>query len=249
MSMIFFPLNQAIDALCRSFDVTLELQPAFPAKRVLIAVDVNNDNRGKRVSGGLVGMNAESVIGLMVSILMNACGNDGDIVVKDEDNGPGNGRSYDVVAISQREEKKETNPTSASADASSSSSTTTWIPEYPRIDLAAKDSPAVIIKKMEKFVSSAVDVAALLNHCVKEELRYDAFIVLAGNLSTPCPAAGPKAALANYRKTMGVEGAKMCVVGVAAKMFTIADPDDHNSLDVLGMGASCVHQIRDFLMA
>ena len=53
-------------------------------------------------------------------------------------------------------------------------------------------------------------------------------------------------ALISYRREMGIE-AKMVVVGVGAKMFTVAHPDDRLSLDVLGLSAPVVHQIRNFL--
>ena len=77
-------------------------------------------------------------------------------------------------------------------------------------------------------------------------MRYDAFVVLAGDLSTPRPPSVVNDALISYRREMGIE-AKMVVVGVGAKMFTVAHPDDRLSLDVLGLSAPVVHQIRNFL--
>ena len=223
--------------------MALHQQKQFPAKRVLIAIDVTRNNRDKGISGGMVGMTAESGISLMVSILMNACPSVEGVVV----NGvPATAtRAYDIVACSHKEVDAPEGEEAAPEGGQNAGKV--QVPDFPAIAMEPRASPADIVKKMEQIHSYPVDVAALLNHCTANKLNYDAFIVLAGSIHTPNPPYAVSNALRIYREELKIPKAKMVVVGISSKMFNIAHPDDPYSLDVLGLSSSVVHQIRDFL--
>jgi 60 kDa SS-A/Ro ribonucleoprotein len=58
----------------------------------------------------------------------------------------------------------------------------------------------------------------------------------------------PVQALRQYREKMGVR-AKLIVVGMTSNGFTIADPDDAGSLDVVGFDSAVPSVMADFARA
>lgn len=75
--------------------------------------------------------------------------------------------------------------------------------------------------------------------------EYDAFVVITDS-ETYCGSIHPSEALRSYRKNF-VPDARMVVVGMTATEFSIADPDDHLSLDVAGFDASAPSLIANFV--
>jgi 60 kDa SS-A/Ro ribonucleoprotein len=55
----------------------------------------------------------------------------------------------------------------------------------------------------------------------------------------------PSQALQQYRQQMGIE-ARSVVVGMVSNGFSIADPNDAGSLDVVGMDSATPQLISDF---
>jgi 60 kDa SS-A/Ro ribonucleoprotein len=47
---------------------------------------------------------------------------------------------------------------------------------------------------------------------------------------------------------MGLPGAKLVVMGMAATEFTIADPSDPGMMDIVGLDASVPELLRAFVM-
>jgi 60 kDa SS-A/Ro ribonucleoprotein len=54
-------------------------------------------------------------------------------------------------------------------------------------------------------------------------------------------------ALREYRKKMNKPNAKLIVVGMASNGFTIADPNDLNTLDIVGFDASGPAILSEFI--
>ncbi len=79
-----------------------------------------------------------------------------------------------------------------------------------------------------------------------EAVEADAFVVYTdsetwfGNIH-------PSQALGQYRRQMGIQMAKLVVVGMCANEFSIADPNDPGMLDVVGFDAATPNFISDFI--
>ena len=82
-------------------------------------------------------------------------------------------------------------------------------------------------------------------YATQEKIPVDAFIVITDN-ETYAGRIHPSQALARYREKMGIN-AKEVVVGTTATPFTIADPKDLNTLDVVGFDTSVPTVISNFI--
>ncbi len=79
----------------------------------------------------------------------------------------------------------------------------------------------------------------------KQKVQADAFVVLTDN-ETWSGSQHPKEALKDYRDWSGIP-AKQVVVGMTATDFTIADPSDPLTLDVVGFDTATPQVISEFI--
>ena len=77
------------------------------------------------------------------------------------------------------------------------------------------------------------------------KIPVDAFVVYTDNETYAGRYAHPFQALAEYRQTMGIP-ARMIVVGMTSTGFSIADPSDAGSLDIVGFSTDTPQVISDF---
>ena len=72
----------------------------------------------------------------------------------------------------------------------------------------------------------------------------DVFVVITDH-DTWCGRIHPYQALQQYRDKMNLP-AKLCVIGMQADEFSIADPDDAGSMDIVGFDAAIPQILADF---
>lgn len=104
-----------------------------------------------------------------------------------------------------------------------------------------------VCKYMAGLTMGGTDCALPMIHATEKKLPVDAFVVLTDN-ETWAGSIHPTQALAEYRQKMGV-AAKMAVVGMTATEFTIADPNDAGSLDLVGFDAATPQAMAEFAKA
>ena len=83
---------------------------------------------------------------------------------------------------------------------------------------------------------SNTDCVLPIKHAIEKNLQVDAFIVLTDN-ETYAPNEHPQSALVRYRVLTGIQ-AKLIVIGMTGNCFTIADPNDKNTLNLAGFDTS-----------
>jgi 60 kDa SS-A/Ro ribonucleoprotein len=89
------------------------------------------------------------------------------------------------------------------------------------------------------------DCALPMLHAAKQGMEIDAFVIYTDN-ETWAGGIHPFQALRKYRQHTGIP-AKLVVVGMTSTRFTIADPADGGSLDVVGFDTAAPGVISDFV--
>ncbi len=102
-----------------------------------------------------------------------------------------------------------------------------------------------VIKYMYGRPFGGTDCSLPMQIARKEKLKVDGFLVYTDN-ETWCGSLQPSQALAQYRKASGINS-KSVVVGMTSTGFTIADPNDKNSMDVVGFDTATPQLISDFI--
>lgn len=82
---------------------------------------------------------------------------------------------------------------------------------------------------------------------MENKIQADVFIVYTDNETNYYGSIHPCQALQQYRESTGIQ-AKLIVCGMTATNFSIADPDDSGSLDVVGFDTATPQIISDFVM-
>lgn len=101
------------------------------------------------------------------------------------------------------------------------------------------------IKKVSRMAFGSTDCAIPMQWARKQKVQADAFVVLTDN-ETWSGSQHPKEALKDYRDWSGIP-AKQVVVGMTATDFTIADPSDPLTLDVVGFDTATPQVISEFI--
>ena len=89
------------------------------------------------------------------------------------------------------------------------------------------------------------DCALPMLYAMQQKIEVDAFVIYTDN-ETWAGSVHPHQALAMYRDRMGIP-AKLVAVAFEAAEFTVADPDDAGSMDVVGLDAATPSIIADFV--
>jgi 60 kDa SS-A/Ro ribonucleoprotein len=110
--------------------------------------------------------------------------------------------------------------------------------------IGASDNLASAVGKVSRLPFGGTDCALPMIWALKEEIPIDLFVIYTDS-ETWSGAKHPPVALRDYRRLMGVN-AKLCVVGMTATDFTIADPQDPGMLDVVGFDANVPKIMADF---
>jgi 60 kDa SS-A/Ro ribonucleoprotein len=99
------------------------------------------------------------------------------------------------------------------------------------------------ITDMSNF--GTTDASLPMKHAEKNKIPVDGFIVITDN-ETWSGSTHPSQALKSYRKVMQID-AKEVVIATSATEFTIADPNDPRTLDVVGFDTATPQIIAEFL--
>lgn len=102
-----------------------------------------------------------------------------------------------------------------------------------------------VIKKISNLPFKGTDCSLPMVYALQHGLKMDSFEIYTDN-ETWAGAIHPHQALKKYRDSMGIHS-KLIVNGMTATQFTIADPKDAGTLDVVGFDASTPQLVSDFI--
>ncbi len=113
------------------------------------------------------------------------------------------------------------------------------LPVYP------EDTVGGALSKTRGMAFGATDCALPMLWALKRRVPVDAFVILTDN-ETWFGDVHPKVALQRYRAATGIP-ARLVVVALAGSPFSIADPSDPLSMDVVGFDTTTPALISDFI--
>jgi 60 kDa SS-A/Ro ribonucleoprotein len=120
-------------------------------------------------------------------------------------------------------------------------------PGITRVSISPRMRLADVIKRIEAIPMGGTDCSLPMVWAGRNQLRVSAFVTYtdsetwAGNIH-------PAQALRQYRAEF-VDNARAVVVGMTSNGFTLADPNDRGTLDVVGFDTSVPAVISDFVRA
>ncbi|MBV8565605.1 MAG: TROVE domain-containing protein [Methylobacteriaceae bacterium] len=113
------------------------------------------------------------------------------------------------------------------------------------LHLSPKQRLDDVVARTRELPFGGTDCALPMLYAIERKLAVDAFVVYTDS-ETWAGKVHPVEALRRYRNETGV-AAKLVVVGMVANGFSIADPGDSGTLDVVGFDAAAPAVIADFL--
>jgi 60 kDa SS-A/Ro ribonucleoprotein len=116
---------------------------------------------------------------------------------------------------------------------------------FKPLDLSPRRRLDDNIRTISRLPFSGTDCSLPMREAMNMKATFDAFVVYTDN-ETWAGAMHPVEALKNYRRKRNPE-AKLIVVGMTATDFSIADPNDSGTMDVVGFDASAPAMISDFI--
>lgn len=102
-----------------------------------------------------------------------------------------------------------------------------------------------VVKQMRAMPFAGTDCALPMLYALERKIPIDGFVIYTDS-ETWAGEIHPVEALRRYRAEMNIP-AKLVVVGMVANQFSIADPNDAGTLDVVGFDAAAPALISDFL--
>lgn len=102
-----------------------------------------------------------------------------------------------------------------------------------------------VVKYMRSLNFGGTDLALPMIYAKRNELDVDAFVIYTDN-ETWYGNIHPYQALKQYREASGIRS-KLIIVSLNATQFTVADPLDKDTLDVVGFDAAVPQMISDFI--
>lgn len=112
------------------------------------------------------------------------------------------------------------------------------------IDVSPKMRLDEVIRRIEALPMGGTDCALPMVFAKRNKLSIDVFVTVTDN-ETYAGSIHPHEALRQYRQDSGIN-AKSAVIGCTATRFTIADPNDAGSIDVVGFDSSVPAILADF---
>jgi 60 kDa SS-A/Ro ribonucleoprotein len=113
------------------------------------------------------------------------------------------------------------------------------------LPLSPKQRLDDVIAQMRALPFGGTDCALPMLYALERGLEVDGFVIYTDS-ETWAGSVHPVEALRRYRSEMNIP-AKLVVVGMVANRFTIADPSDAGTLDVVGFDTATPAVIADFL--
>lgn len=112
------------------------------------------------------------------------------------------------------------------------------------LDVSPRQRLDDVLKKVDNLPFGSTDCSLPMTWALKNKIDVDTFIVYTDS-ETWSGSVHPFQALRDYRQKMG-RAAKLCVVGMTATGFTIADPNDAGMMDVVGFDTAAPQIMSDF---
>ena len=116
--------------------------------------------------------------------------------------------------------------------------------KFVDLEITKKDSLAEVYKKVQKNNFGSTDCSVPMTHALENELDVDVFVVITDN-ETYAGRQHPHIVLNEYRRKMK-KNAKLVVIGMTATQFSIADPNDPNSMDIIGFDSNLPSVLTNF---
>lgn len=113
-------------------------------------------------------------------------------------------------------------------------------------DITPRERLDDIVRKTNRLPFSGTDCALPMILATMDSLEVDAFCIWTDSETYANPELHPIQALNEYRNKSGIP-AKMVTVGMVSNGFSIADPDDGGSIDVVGFDTATPQVISDFI--
>ncbi len=113
------------------------------------------------------------------------------------------------------------------------------------IDINSSDTLNQALIKIRRLPAAGTNCSAPMIWATKNKVEVDTFVIYTDNETNYQRDIHPIAALKKYRDTTGIP-ARLVVVGMLANKFSIADPRDKGSLDVVGFDTATPGIISDF---
>lgn len=115
------------------------------------------------------------------------------------------------------------------------------------LDLSPKQRLDDVVKKTSNLPFGTTDCSLPFLWAMEEKYDFDAVVTLTDS-ETWCGSIHPSEALKKYRQFSGIY-TKSIVVGMTSQGFSIADPNDTGSLDVVGFDTAAPALMNDFIRA
>jgi len=115
------------------------------------------------------------------------------------------------------------------------------------IGVTPRDRLDTTVDKIRRVEMGRTDCAMPMIDALERGIEADIFLIYTDN-ETWCGKVHPCQALREYRRRTGIP-AKLVVVGMTSTGFTIADPEDAGTLDVVGFDSAAPQVISDFAKA
>jgi len=105
-----------------------------------------------------------------------------------------------------------------------------------------------VIKTISGLPFGSTDCSLPMRYAEKERIPIDVFVVYTDSETNNYGQPDPMAALRRYRGVMNLPESKLVVVGMTSNGFTIADPNDAGTLDIVGFDSSAPEIMRSFAL-
>ena len=104
-----------------------------------------------------------------------------------------------------------------------------------------------VLEESSRYGFGGTDCAKPMLWATENKMRFDAFIIYT-DCETHSGSVHPTEALRRYRLESGIPDAKLIVVAMTSNGFTIADPNDHYMLDVIGFDSNAPEIMSKFVL-
>jgi 60 kDa SS-A/Ro ribonucleoprotein len=116
--------------------------------------------------------------------------------------------------------------------------------QFVRLDITPRARLTDVVRETARMNFGSTDCSLPMLYAMQEKLEVDTFVVITDN-ETYAGSMHPSQALKQYRQKSGIP-AREIVMGMTATNFTIADPNDPLTLDVVGFDSATPALVADF---
>lgn len=114
------------------------------------------------------------------------------------------------------------------------------------IDISNRQRLSDAMNIVHRFAGGSTNIAAPLQYAIDKKLTAKAFIIITDN-ETNVYADHPIELLKKYRKMMNIPDAKLVVIALTGTRGSVADPQDINTLDVVGLDTATPKIVNAFI--